>query len=101
MHLVKSSIERNNQIRRQSKDNPLSRNGTNNNRMLRFKRMKSVLFTDTMFSTKNKSAKVNKCFQVFVSENGHVAISPIFSQDDFELLYSGVAKKLALRSILF
>ena len=73
-NLAEEAIERNTQLRRQSKDNTLSRNYTTNDRMLRYKRLESVFFTDTMFATKHKSTRGNKCCQVFVSDKGYIAV---------------------------
>ena len=82
-NLAEKEIEWNTQLCRKSKNNNLSRNYTKNDRMLRFKRLQSVLFTDTMFATKHKSTKVNKCCQVFVSDEGYI-VHPMKYQDEFE-----------------
>ena len=52
--------------------------------MLRYKRIKSVLFTDTMFAQpKEKYSRGNTCCQVFVSDKGFVALYPMKSQSEF------------------
>ena len=83
-NLAEEAIERNTQLRRQSKDNVLSRNYTTNDRMLRCKRLESVFFTDAMFATKHASTRGNKCCQVFVSDKGYIAVYPMKSQSEFE-----------------
>ena len=83
-NLAEETIERNIQLHRQSKDNTLSRNYTTNDRMLRCKRLESVFFTDTMFVTKHKSTRGNKCCQVFVSDKSYIAVYPMKSQSEFE-----------------
>jgi len=83
-NLAEKEIERNTQLRRQSKDNTLSRNYTTNDRMLRCKRLESVFFSETMFATKHKSTRGNKCCQVFISDKDCIALYPMESQDEFE-----------------
>ena len=95
-HLAESAIERNTQIRRKSKDNPLSRNYTTNDRMLRHKRLQSVFFTDTMLASKHKSAKGNKCCQVFVSDKGYIDVYPMKSQDEFETALNWFCKEVGV-----
>ena len=73
-NLAEKAIKSNTQLRRQSKYNAISRNYTTNDRMLRFKRLESVFFTDTMFATKNKSTRSNKCWQVFVCDKSYVVV---------------------------
>ena len=81
-NLAQDTIPRNTQMHRQSQDNFLSRNYTTNDRMLRYKRLQSVFFTDTIFASKHKSTRGNKCYQVFVSDKGYVAVYPMKSQGD-------------------
>ena len=83
-NLFEKEIEGSTQLRLQSKDNPLSRNRTTNDRMLRHKRLQSVFFIDTMFETKYKYIRGNKCCQVFSSEKGNIAVHPMMSQNEFE-----------------
>ena len=71
-------------MRRQSKNNSFSRNHTTNDRILRFKQLKSVFFADTMFASKCKSKKVNKCCQFFASDKYYVAVYQMKSQDEFK-----------------
>ena len=53
--------------------------------MLRYRRIRSSFFTDTMFVTgKAKSTRGNKCMQLFVSDKGYVAIYPMRSKADFK-----------------
>ena len=59
-NLAEKVIDRNVQIRHQSKKNDLFRNYTTKDRMLRYKRLESVFFSDTMFATKYKSTRGNK-----------------------------------------
>jgi hypothetical protein len=50
--------------------------------MLRYKRLKSTFFSDTLFSNQ-KSTRHNSCAQLFVSDKGFVAIYPMRSQAQF------------------
>ena len=95
-HLAEKAIERENQIRRQSKDNPLSRNYTTNDRMLRHKRLQSVFFTDTMLAYKHKFAKGNKCCQVFASDKSYIDVYPMKSQDEFETALNWFCKEVGV-----
>ena len=53
--------------------------------MLRYKRINSTFYTDTMFATdKAKSTRGNKCCQLFVSDKGFVAVYPMESASQFE-----------------
>ena len=80
-----SVIERNTQLNRQSCDSELSRQFSTNDRMLRYKRIKSYFFTDTMFVTdKAKSRPGNKMLQVFVSDKGFIAVYPMKRKSQFK-----------------
>ena len=56
-------VEQNTQLNRQSSDGLLARQFSTNDRMLRYRRIQSYFFTDTMFVTKAaKSTRGNSCF---------------------------------------
>ena len=66
------------QLNRQSADSNLSRNFGTNDRMLRYRRIKSTFFTDTLYATaKAKSTRGNTCAQIFVSDKGFVSVYPM------------------------
>ncbi len=78
-------IDSSTQLNRQSADNSLSRNFSTNDRMLRYRRLHSVFFTDTMFVTKQaKSTRGYIACQVFVSDKGFVAVYPMRKASNFE-----------------
>ncbi len=82
--LADSAIDRNTRLCRQNADNTLSRHFTSNDRMLRYRRIQSAFYTDTMFATKKaESLRKNSCCQVFVSDKGFVAVYPMQSQEEF------------------
>ena len=51
--------------------------------MLRYKRLQSVFYTDTMFAKKHKSKRGNTCCQIFVSDKGYISVYPMKSQEEF------------------
>jgi hypothetical protein len=82
---AKAVIDSSTQLNRQSADNTLSRNFSTNDRMLRYRRINSVFFTDTMFVTKQaKSLRGYIACQVFVSDKGFIAVYPMFKASNFE-----------------
>ena len=52
--------------------------------MLRYKRINSVFFTDTLLAVKTPSKRGNKYAQLFVSDKGFVAVYPMKKQSDFQ-----------------
>ena len=77
-------VEQTTQLNRQSADGSLARQFSTNDRMLRYRRIQSYFFTDTMFVTKAaKSTRGNICLQLFVSDKGFVAVYPMESKSDF------------------
>ena len=60
--LAKSSIAKNSHLNRKGASNDLSKHFSTNDRMLRYRRIKSTFFTDTFFATKSgKSARGFTC----------------------------------------
>ena len=83
--LAQGAIDSTSQLNRQSADNTLSRNFSTNDRMLRYRRINSIFFTDTLFVTdKAKSTRQNKACQLFVSDKGYVAVYPMERVGNFE-----------------
>jgi len=82
--LASSSIDSNTQLCRHNAENTLSRQFSTNDRMLRYRRIQSTIFSDTLFATpKAKSTRKNTCCQLFVSDKGFVAVYPMKSQQEF------------------
>jgi hypothetical protein len=52
--------------------------------MLRYKRLKSVFFTDTLVSLSTKSTRGNNYAQVFIIDKGYIAIYPMQSESEFK-----------------
>ena len=77
-------LKANTQLNRQSNDGLLSRQFSTNDRMLRYRRINSYFFTDTMFVTKSaKSTRKFTMLQVFVSDKGFVAVYPMEKKSVF------------------
>ena len=75
--LAEGAIDQNTQLCQNNSDNALSRKFTTNDRMLRYKRIQSTFYSDTMFALTHKSVRQFKCCQVFVSDKGFVAVYPM------------------------
>ena len=83
--LAQGVIDNTTQLNRQSADNSLSRQFSTNDRMLRYKRINSTFYTDTLFATsKATSTRNNKACQLFVSDKGFVAVYPMEKASNFE-----------------
>ena len=81
---AEKSLKATSQKRRFDGDSSLSRNVSTNDRMLRYKRIKSTFFTDTMFVTKKaKSTRGNACLQLFVSDRGYISVMPMKSKSEY------------------
>ena len=88
--LARGAIEQNIQLCRHSSDNILSRQYTTNDRMLRYKRLKSI------FAMKHKSVREYTCCQVFVSDKGFVAVYPMRSQEEFRTALHWFCKQVGV-----
>ena len=83
--LAAATLDQNSHLNRQSGDTSLSRHFSTNDRMLRYKRINSIFYTDTFFVTKNaKSKRGHTCMQIFVSDKGFVAVYPMKSKSQFK-----------------
>ena len=83
--LASDALTLNSHLNRQSGDTSLSRHFSTNDRMLRYKRINSIFYTDTFFITKNaKSKRGNTCMQIFVSDKGFIALYPMQSKSQFK-----------------
>ena len=95
--LAEKSLEQNTQLCRHNADNVMSRQFTTNDRMLRYRRLQSAFFTDTMFATpKAKSTRGFTCCQVFVSDKGFVSVYPMKSQEEFQTALHWFCKQVGV-----
>ena len=78
-------IKKNTQLNRQSNDGLLSIHFSTNDRMMRYKRIESDFYSDTMSVTKvAKSTRGNLHLQFFVSDKGFVAVYGMEKRPDFK-----------------
>ena len=83
--LAAKALDQSTHLQRQGGDNDLSKLFSTNDRMLRYRRLKSQFFTDTFFVTAAGTSTCGyTCAQLFVSDKGFVAIYPMKSKGDFE-----------------
>ena len=73
------------QLKKHNVDEHLSREFGTNDRMLRYRRIDSLFFTDTFFATGKAVSwrKRNTCCQLFVSDKGFVFVVPTKSKSEF------------------
>ena len=77
-------IKANSQLNRPPNEGMLSKQFSTNDRMLRYRRIQSYFFTDTMFVTASaKSTRGYTMMQVFVSDKGFIAVYPMERKKDF------------------
>ena len=81
--LAQQAIDHNTHLCKHQGENELSRHYTTNDRMLRYKRLNSVFYSDTLMVLKTKSTRQNICCQLFVSDKGYVAVYPMRAQSEF------------------
>ena len=78
-------LEANTHLNRQSNEGQLSRHFSTNDRMLRYRRIDSYLFTDTLLVTKSaKSIRGYLYLQVFVSDKGFIAVYLMELKSEFK-----------------
>ena len=98
---AEKTLQQSTQLKRQGADNALSRRFATNDRMLRYKRINSVFFTDTFFVTAaGKSTRGNKCAQLFVSDKGYVALYPMKSKLEFPSALKQFCKEVGVPETL-
>ncbi len=89
------------QLNRQDANSSLSRNFGTNDRMLRYRRIKSHFFTDTFYVTsKAKSTRGNICVQLFVSDKGFVAVYPMRETRQYSNALKMFAKDVGAPEVL-
>ena len=89
------------QLHRGNVNSSLSRNLGTNDRMLRYKRIKSWFYTDTFFVTKAaKSTRNFRAMQLYVSDKGFLKVYPMESERDFPKTLRMFAKDVGAPEIL-
>lgn len=79
---AKRTIQETTQLRKQAPLDSLSRNYPTNDRMLRYKRIRTYFYMDTFFATSKaqKSSRGHTCMQLFVSDMGFIFLVPMRSK---------------------
>ena len=81
---AKDIVNSNTQLNRVPNEGMLSKQFSTNDRMLRYRRINSYFFTDTMFVTSAaKSTRGYTMLQVFVSDKGFIAVYPMERKSEF------------------
>ena len=88
------------QLNRERENTSLATNLGTNDRMLRYRWIKSHFFTDTFFVTKKaKSTRGHTCMQFFVSDKGFVKIYPMKLKRDYPAALRQFAKDVGAPEI--
>ena len=99
--MVEKKIQITSQLNREGENTSLERNLGANDRMLRYRRVKSYFFTDTFFVTKKaRSTRGYTCMQIFVSDKGFVKVYPMKTQQDYPQALRLFAKYVGAPEIL-
>jgi hypothetical protein len=94
---ARRTLEVTTQLNKQDADSNLSRRFSTNDRMLRYRRIKSFFFTDTFFATgKAKSLRGFTCMQLFVSDKGFVKVYGMTSPKEFPSALKMFCKEVAV-----
>ena len=89
------TIQQTTQLNNQSTNSTLSRQFGTNDRMLRYNRLHSVFFTDTMKATaRARSTRGYEYVQVFVSDTGFIYVHFMESQSDYPDALKAFAKEV-------
>ena len=94
---AKDAVESNTQLNRLSSETDLSRRVTTNDRMLRYRRIQSYFYTDTMHVTNSAvSTRGFKHLQVFVSDKGFIAVYPLTKRSEFKDALHSFCKEIGV-----
>jgi hypothetical protein len=100
-NLASGAIDSNTHLNRQSGDSSLSRQFSTNDRMLRYKRIQSLFFTDTFFVKGDaKSLRGFTCMQIFVSDKGFISVYPMKTKGQFKECLHLFCKEIGVPSTL-
>ena len=95
------TLKNTSQLIQQNPDASLSRVALNNDRQVRYRKLKSTFYTDTMFATKKaKSLRGNTCLQLFVSDKDYVAVYPMTKEAEYPLALKLFAKEVGAPDVL-
>ena len=99
--MAEETLQVTSQLNRHGENTSLARNLGTNDRMLRYRRIKSHFFTDTFFVTaKAKSSRGYTHMQIFVSDKGFVKIYPMKSLTEYPSALRQFAKEFGAPDIM-
>ena len=89
------------QLLRRPDVDTITRNYVTSDRMLRYQRLSSSFFTDTLFATASAtSTRGNTCAQIFVSDKNYVAVYPMAKVSQYPSALRLFAKEVGAPKIL-
>ena len=89
------------QLNRQDGNTSRSRNFTTNDRMLQYRRLNSIYFTDTIFITKKvKSTRGNIGTQIYVSDKVFLKVYPAKADREFIPTLKAFVKDVGVTAVL-
>ena len=95
------TLEATTQLIKKNPESSLSRNADTNDRAVRYRRLDSTFFTDTMFATtKAKSLRGNTCAQVFFSDKDYMTVIPMKKESEYPLALKQFAKEVGVPNVL-
>ena len=95
------TLEATTQWIRQDPDSLLSCNARTNDWAVRYWRINSKFFTDTLFATKMaKSLRGNTCAQIFVSDKDFIALYPMKKEAEYFLALKEFSKDVGAPDVL-
>ena len=98
--VAQRTLEVTTQLNKQDVNASLSRRYGTNDRMLRYKRISSLFYTDTFFSKKVISKRGFSMMQLFVSDKGFVKVYDVESEKELIIPSSYFARKFGLQKHL-
>ena len=82
-------------------DSSLAKSAGTNDRAVRYRKINSTFFTDTMFATKlAKSLRGNTCIQVFCSDKDFMMVYPMKKEAEYPLALKEFAKEVGAPNVL-
>ena len=95
---AQQTLEVTTQLNKQDVNASLSRRFGTNNWMLRYKRISSLFYTDTFFSSKVISKRGFSMMQLFVSDKGFVKVYGMRSEKEFKCIKVEAPKAIIVDS---
>ena len=95
------TLETTTQLIQQDPDSSLSRSAGTNDRAVRYRKINSTFYTDTMFATKKAvSLRGNTCCQFFASDKDYVAVSCMKKESEYLYALKEFSKEVGAPDVL-